>query len=844
MHLVHPQLRKIVRVVGQPSFVQSYERTSIYPKLTAFIEKWNVDIGDKVRKGDVLADLFVPELREHYGTTKATVQYRRDRVRLAQKQVDVAAADVKAAQARLEEARSILGKYEAEVERWDIQVKRLQREVDRTVVDPQILLESANQWKSNIAARDAAKAAIVRAAAELLADEAALAKAEVNVAVARSDLAVAQSEERRLEAWVGYLKLLAPYDGIIVARNANTWDFVLPTTGDPTAQMRAPDLSPGEKAAPIYVVERTDIVRVFVDVPERDANSIHVGNEARVKIWAYRDEWIRAAVTRLAWALNTRSRTMRVEIDLPNTGSQILPGMYAYGEVTVERPDVRALPKSALSHAGGKTFIWRYEDGHAGRTEVETGVEDGEWIEVTNRRVPTKGNEKDRWEPIDPSLQVLMGSKLFDPHRWRPRAAGRRAGAGRGRIGEEGAGPDRSRLDDPHESRTRIRWWEGAMTVRNQDRNSVAAGTTVIASSVVVDPDDVQIRDDDPESARPEDEQDEAQSRADDDAPPPDEDETEEGRHGVREEIGDVASEHPRVSWAAGILLVLLLVAALAGTGLTIWAFHEEGEARKAEQKAEQKAKKSRQTEEKYVSKFHEKEAEWKTALKELHEVQASEAAARRSEKETKAILDFMKRTLLSAGHPGDVSLADAFWAAGQGKDVTLHKAVDVAESKVNETFADRPTAEAAVREMLGLAYLSVGDPTRAVKQYERALRAARGHARVRAPRDGLLPQPARRRVPARRPRDRGRPPVRARPLFTRPRRRPGRPRIDAAAGEEIRRGRAETARVPEDPPEDPARRLDDRRDGVGPRRGALAAAEIRRGRAAVALGLRGDAPP
>ena len=166
----------------------------------------------------------------------------------------------------------------------------------------------------------------------------------------------------------------------------------------------------------------------------------------------------------------------------------------------------------------------------------------------------------------------------------------------------------------------------------------------------------------------------------------------------------------------------MLLVAALAGTGLAIYAFHEEGEARKAEQKAEQKAKKARQAEEKYVSKFHEKEAEWKTALKELHEVQASEAAARRSEKETKAILDFLKRTLLSAGHPGDVSLADAFWAAGQGKDVTLRKAVDVAESKVDETFADRPAAEATVREMLGLAYLSVGDPAQAVKQYERAL--------------------------------------------------------------------------------------------------------------------------
>jgi HlyD family secretion protein len=176
--------------------------------------------------------------------------------------------------------------------------------------------------------------------------------------------------------------------------------------------MRAPHLSPGDQAAPIYVVERTDIVRIYVDIPERDANFIHVGSEARVKIWAYRDEWRPAAVNRLSWSLNTKSRTMRAEIDLPNSGSQILPGMYAYGEVVVERQGVRSLPKSALSHAGGKTFIWQFDDVKAGRTEIQTGATDDEWIEVTNRRVPTKSSEKELWVPIDTSLQVLMGSKL------------------------------------------------------------------------------------------------------------------------------------------------------------------------------------------------------------------------------------------------------------------------------------------------------------------------------------------------------------------------------------------------------------------------------------------------
>ncbi|MBV8606680.1 MAG: hypothetical protein JO034_04375, partial [Singulisphaera sp.] len=105
LHVIHPRLQKIVRVVGQPSFVQSYERTSIYPKMTAYIEKWNVDIGDKVRKGDVLADLFVPELREDWETKKATVKLDKERVELALKLVKVAEADVKAAEARLVEAR-------------------------------------------------------------------------------------------------------------------------------------------------------------------------------------------------------------------------------------------------------------------------------------------------------------------------------------------------------------------------------------------------------------------------------------------------------------------------------------------------------------------------------------------------------------------------------------------------------------------------------------------------------------------------------------------------------------------------------------------------------------------
>jgi hypothetical protein len=202
---------------------------------------------------------------------------------------------------------------------------------------------------------------------------------------------------------------------VIAARNANTGDFVLPATGDPTAMPRAPDLSPG-RAAPIYVIDRVDVVRVFVDIPEEDANFVQKGTKATVLIRAFRDQPMPATVTRTSWALNVTSRTLRAEIDLPNTGAQILPGMYAYGKVHIERPGVRALPLTALAYSGDKTFFWRYakegDTERAVRTEVQTGITDGTWIEVTNRQEPPTADGQDPWVPINGSEQVIVTGDL------------------------------------------------------------------------------------------------------------------------------------------------------------------------------------------------------------------------------------------------------------------------------------------------------------------------------------------------------------------------------------------------------------------------------------------------
>jgi tetratricopeptide (TPR) repeat protein len=111
----------------------------------------------------------------------------------------------------------------------------------------------------------------------------------------------------------------------------------------------------------------------------------------------------------------------------------------------------------------------------------------------------------------------------------------------------------------------------------------------------------------------------------------------------------------------------------------------------------------------------------WLTAVKELEKSRTAEKSARSAAEEANAVVDFVRRTLLSAGRSSESGLVDAFWAGGQGRDLTLRKAVDGAASRVGETFDDQPLAEASVRELLGSAYLNVGDAPDAVSQYERA---------------------------------------------------------------------------------------------------------------------------
>ena len=173
------------------------------------------------------------------------------------------------------------------------------------------------------------------------------------------------------------------------------------------------------------------------------------------------------------------------------------------------------------------------------------------------------------------------------------------------------------------------------------------------------------------------------------------------------------ARKYPRLVATAVVLLVL--VTAVGSASVAVWAYQAVNEARTVAQQAAEERDHALKTEAELKQKVEEAEAARQAAAKEREEELAAERSAQRSAEDTKAVLAFLEDKVLSAGRPKGLS-------GGLGKDVTLRQAADAAESEVAKIFADRPLAEASIREALGSAYLDLEEPALAVKQFERAL--------------------------------------------------------------------------------------------------------------------------
>ena len=196
-----------------------------------------------------------------------------------------------------------------------------------------------------------------------------IAKQDVDMAEAAAKASKHLRDSRR--SMLEYTKVFAPFDGTITARFADPGAFIPAATGSAT------------QSIPFYTVMDLDTVRIYVSVPQEAALWANPGVPAVLTARELPGQEIRGAITRTTSALDPSTRTLLVEIDLPNPTHRLRPGMFVTATLIFEEhPQALALLPAALLSDNTGTSVFVVEGGKARRVAVKTGLDDGAWVEV------------------------------------------------------------------------------------------------------------------------------------------------------------------------------------------------------------------------------------------------------------------------------------------------------------------------------------------------------------------------------------------------------------------------------------------------------------------------------
>lgn len=194
---------------------------------------------------------------------------------------------------------------------------------------------------------------------ELQQSQAALASAEAQEAAAKAQVGAYATR-------LGETQITAPLDGFVTARKLDPGALVGPTSG-----------------GSILTVARTDVLRVFVTVTEREAPLVKVGQKAFVTLDALPDTKIEGTVARLAPTLDPGTRTLDAEVQVQNKEGVLRPGMFGRGAVVVAvHPAAVVVPASSVLVSNGKRWAFVLEGDKVKRREVVVGVDEGDALEL------------------------------------------------------------------------------------------------------------------------------------------------------------------------------------------------------------------------------------------------------------------------------------------------------------------------------------------------------------------------------------------------------------------------------------------------------------------------------
>ena len=308
-----------------PGNIQAITEAPILARADGYLKRRMADIGDRVRSGQPLAEIEAPELDEQVNQAKANLQQ-------ARAALDQALANYTQGKSNMEFAR-------VTAERWG-----------RLVARGAVSKQENDQYQAQYQAQAANLQALEKA-----------------IAVQRSTVSADEANLARLEKLQGYLVVKAPFDGVITLRNLDAGALV--NAGNTL----------------LFRIAQTGTLRTYVNVPQANAGSVRPGQTAHLSVSNLPGREFNGAVARTANALDPNSRTLLVEVHVPNADGALLPGMYAKVDLSSTRRDPPLLiPSEALIVRADGTVVALVRPDHTVHLQtIQIGRDYGDRMEVS-----------------------------------------------------------------------------------------------------------------------------------------------------------------------------------------------------------------------------------------------------------------------------------------------------------------------------------------------------------------------------------------------------------------------------------------------------------------------------
>jgi RND family efflux transporter MFP subunit len=365
--VIRENLSSTLTVAGQ---FEPFQDVDLHAKVSGYIRRINVDIGDRVRTGAVIATLEVPELD----------------------------AQVAGAQAQVRHSQSEIGRAQSEVTRAQANHVALHEAYTR--------LDQASKQRPGLVAQQELDDAFAKDQNS----EAQIDVAKSALEAAREQLGISRADDQRVHALSSYSVVTAPFDGVISKRYADTGSLIQAGTTSNT------------QAMPVVRLAQSGLLRLRMPVPEADVPFIQEGGEVQVKVQAT-GKTFTGKIIRFTRALDTSTRTMLVEVDVPNPKLTLSPGMYAETVISLQqRNHVLTIPSQAVVQGDSDSYVLALDHANqvqkklvtlgiqgSDRTEIVNGLSAGEQV-IVSGQVNYQPGETVRPRPLSITMPPQGGS--------------------------------------------------------------------------------------------------------------------------------------------------------------------------------------------------------------------------------------------------------------------------------------------------------------------------------------------------------------------------------------------------------------------------------------------------